>query len=767
MPHKPKKSSKHKKSSSPPISPGPSVQTPNIPRTLPIIRVPPTPFAITCEPETGSRRTISYVKRTISAELARPYAKMTANAQFTENAFPMTKATLKDIDSFLKITPLYDNKTKRWKETPKNVKKEAALYAPLVKIMNEVFEHFKVTERQALNTSKFKVRHEEEDTKEEIWSSPDIMILGKGGTGFPDNWFHVKRPTYEFCVAPIEVKLSSNCNAEERIKQVGVYVRQCLAEQLGRVYVCTALITEKHMTLYHYDRCGVVVSTNIDIHQDARTFVQWILGIAASDRQIGFHLCIQWSIRQSYIKFTDDGNSFEYNIVEKPVYQRYTICGRATKCFRVRDMANGGMYIAKIVWQSVAREGSEQNILRRARGLKGVGQMVVCKVFDKVSDYRCISLPDEFPDRQLVLMIFEEYGSSIVEFSSYEDLLLAYKDAIAGHEQLLKNKIYHRDVHPDNIVFGTSMKDEGNRGLIIDLGMGVSIVQTQSQKHDLRSGLHAFRSIKSLTFPKLATDYLDDLESFFYILLWICIAYKEAKIPHDELPDLLQDWSHDDPRKAGLLKHGHMSWYEQMVEPLISPAFGEPFKVLLRELKDFVWRRYPSGIFDEEKMPKTVGELLKAAEGDYKIFLDAIDSALNSIGLGALRASTEDSIQQDKGWDAGAVLEASVIQHQVEDEALEYRGQKRQYDGYSSIEGSPEFKLKQARLDEDFANGPPRSSPCPQDSPTQVAMLIGSLLPGPTQLGRPSQLGQSAQGVPIPLRRSTRRTQLENNQKLR
>ncbi|KAJ3509079.1 hypothetical protein NLJ89_g5405 [Agrocybe chaxingu] len=158
------------------------------------------------------------------------------------------------------------------------------------------------------------------------------------------------------------------------------------------------------------------------------------------------------------------------------------------------------------------------------------------------------------------------------------EILTALRDAIAGHQNMLRKGILHRDVSINNIVIG-KYRDKskvGTRGILIDLDMAIWTDRMESVLgKDFRTGTRAYQSGNILhsysePFKCRPHSHLDDLESFFYVLCWICFSYlgvRNLKLPGTS--PILEDWDDEDPNRAWRAKK---SFYYESPPVLLQPT---------------------------------------------------------------------------------------------------------------------------------------------------------------------------------------------------
>ena len=104
--------------------------------------------------------------------------------------------------------------------------------------------------------------------------------------------------------------------------------------------------------------------------------------------------------------------------------------------------------------------------------------------------------------------------------SSIRELLTTLRDAIKAHRSLyLKGNILHRDISENNIIITNRDETGGFTGMLIDLDLAKVLGSGRSGARH-QTGTMEFMAIEVL----LGIDhtYRHDLESFFYVLIWLC-----------------------------------------------------------------------------------------------------------------------------------------------------------------------------------------------------------------------------------------------------
>ena len=132
-------------------------------------------------------------------------------------------------------------------------------------------------------------------------------------------------------------------------------------------------------------------------------------------------------------------------------------------------------------------------------------------------------------------------GREIQNFKSYTELLEAFRDSIRSHRCLYQQRnILHRDISLYNILLSTDPTSPV-RGFIVDLDLAISVNRITASGATHRTGTYHFMAIGILLKDKVLHSFRHDLESFFYVLVYLCIFYcgpggvPRAKVPEDNL----------------------------------------------------------------------------------------------------------------------------------------------------------------------------------------------------------------------------------------
>ncbi len=203
-----------------------------------------------------------------------------------------------------------------------------------------------------------------------------------------------------------------------------------------------------------------------------------------------------------------------------------------------------------------------------------------------------------FDNRIFRCLVISPAGRAIRDFRSIPELLEALRDAIKAHRSLYTSgKILHRDISENNIIITDPKEADGFTGMLIDEDLAKEIGSGRSGARH-QTGTMEFMAIGVLR--RLSHTYRHDLESFFYVLLWICArrAWEKYESCFDQplKQSRLTKWytgSYDDIADA---KEHHMgvSGFKAILEEF--PQALNHVKPLCREIRGVLFPLLKDGV---------------------------------------------------------------------------------------------------------------------------------------------------------------------------
>lgn len=164
---------------------------------------------------------------------------------------------------------------------------------------------------------------------------------------------------------------------------------------------------------------------------------------------------------------------------------------------------------------------------------------------------------ESYDNRIFCCLVISPPGRAIDRFKSIGEFLEACRDAIKGHRSLYQDgKILHRDISKNNIIIADARNDGDPKGMLIDLDLAKELNSRLSGARH-RTGTMEFMAIQVL--EGHAHTYRHDLESFFYVFLWIIIRHNpEGGEKQLSKESELRKWYTGSYRAIALAETAHM-----------------------------------------------------------------------------------------------------------------------------------------------------------------------------------------------------------------
>ncbi|KAK4145918.1 uncharacterized protein C8A04DRAFT_35481 [Dichotomopilus funicola] len=198
-------------------------------------------------------------------------------------------------------------------------------------------------------------------------------------------------------------------------------------------------------------------------------------------------------------------------------------------------------------------------------------------------------------------IILRDCGKPIYKASSPSALLAALQGCIGGHESLHKAGILHRDISINNLLINEHVDENPSwDAFLIDLDLAVREDPDGTPETKRKAGTRAFMAIGALRGEQ--HSFMHDLESFFWILFWICIHYNgpgNAKVVAE-----FDRWNYMDTGELTMLKEGILSdgVFEETAERFVT-EYDWPLFPCVNELRRTVfpgggrWKRKDEGLY--------------------------------------------------------------------------------------------------------------------------------------------------------------------------
>ncbi|KAF6760782.1 hypothetical protein DFP72DRAFT_881464 [Ephemerocybe angulata] len=490
----------------------------------------------------------------------------------------------------------------KWADIPKSPRSFGDLFESVLEVVSCIIECCSIPGGAGVTRTPTSVRYPEDpDGKTlEIFiraTGPSFETPeGSGGIGYTE------------VASAVHVRLESELSGmgeEELMAGPVSHCEQIFSHQPNRNFVRSLIVTESHVRLVHVDRSGAYITPRINIHEDPHTFIRLILGITSAYEDIlGFDTSVQWSADPKTGRKTSgtlstvdgDGNPIVFDLaMDDAPFCRPEAVGRGTVCWYATHPVTGKCVLIKDTWRTDDTV-PESVFLERIRGLDGVAQMLSheasCAETNTFSPDHCERRG--FPNRTKSRVVLELYGASIWFFESRYQLVSAFRDAIAAHGDLLKRGVLHRDVSAHNILLTGTSGTHSRSSVLIDFDLAVWAERgVSSTKPDGNKGTRMYQSISALRdsdpeseHPPPPLDYLDDLESFFYVFCHLIFKFSQPGKLLEKTRVFMRDWESLKDRMSSTIKENFLRGPCRAIS--IPSFYGEACKTLYRAFCDFI-----------------------------------------------------------------------------------------------------------------------------------------------------------------------------------
>ncbi|KAI9780023.1 MAG: hypothetical protein M1816_003194 [Peltula sp. TS41687] len=161
-----------------------------------------------------------------------------------------------------------------------------------------------------------------------------------------------------------------------------------------------------------------------------------------------------------------------------------------------------------------------------------------------------------FDNRIFSCLVISPPGRPLHEFQSVKEFLQACRDIVRALRSLYQDgNILHRDISKNNLIITDANSEGEPKGMLIDLDLAKELNSGPSGARH-RTGTMEFMAIEVL--EGTAHTYRHDLESFFYVFLWIVIEYGQEDGPGLPETSRLRRWYKGTYDEIAQIKRGLM-----------------------------------------------------------------------------------------------------------------------------------------------------------------------------------------------------------------
>ncbi|KUI74461.1 hypothetical protein VM1G_10182 [Cytospora mali] len=209
-------------------------------------------------------------------------------------------------------------------------------------------------------------------------------------------------------------------------------------------------------------------------------------------------------------------------------------------------------------------------------------------------------------------VILSDYGVPIYKASSRVVLLTALEGCIRGHKSLLDAHLLHRDISMNNLIIN---EKDPSRSFLIDLDLAIDLQRTSPSGSKGITGTLAFMAIGALWGKPHTFRY--DLESFFWVLFWLCIHFPRPPTGEDIVIEQFEAWNYMQPENLAILKKGYTEaeTFNYIIERHFTPTY-QPLCPWVDELRK---RLFVNPVEEDRDLYDDMLDILRKAREDPKV----------------------------------------------------------------------------------------------------------------------------------------------------
>ncbi|RWA03782.1 hypothetical protein EKO27_g11323 [Xylaria grammica] len=232
----------------------------------------------------------------------------------------------------------------------------------------------------------------------------------------------------------------------------------------------------------------------------------------------------------------------------------------------------------------------------------------------------------KLPNRVHRRIVLRDYGKPIYEASTRATLLGALEGCIEGHESLRKAGLLHRDISINNLMINEEKKEDNPSwaSFLIDLDLAIKEQREGVSGAKGKTGTRAFMAIGALL-GEQQHSFMHDLESFFWVLFWICVHYEG---PGKEIGRTeFESWNYEIDSKLVRSKKGVIDDEDDFLK-IAADNFTPYYEPLIPWVNRLRRKVFPNGERWKKEDPDLYSkmlEILREARQDPKVLEDGTD----------------------------------------------------------------------------------------------------------------------------------------------
>ncbi|KAF1841393.1 uncharacterized protein K460DRAFT_318276 [Cucurbitaria berberidis CBS 394.84] len=214
-------------------------------------------------------------------------------------------------------------------------------------------------------------------------------------------------------------------------------------------------------------------------------------------------------------------------------------------------------------------------------------------------------------------VILRDLGEPIYKASSLTKLVAGMEGCIEGYESLqTKAGLLQCDISPNNLMINEDGGNPSWHAFLIDLDLAIKEQREKSSGARGKTGTRAFMAVGVLHDDE-PHSFMHDLESFFWVLFWICIHYSGSQ---GRVVPQFDRWNYADTEELAKLKLGTVS-DKDIFRKTTQEHFTKYYQPLIPCIDRLRRRVFPGGGRWRDPNPELYTEMkniLRAAHDELK-----------------------------------------------------------------------------------------------------------------------------------------------------
>ncbi|KAI1171974.1 kinase-like domain-containing protein [Nemania sp. FL0916] len=333
-----------------------------------------------------------------------------------------------------------------------------------------------------------------------------------------------------------------------------ILARQVFKTQSARLFLHAFLVRGMTLELWVFDRSGAYSSGKLSLAQNPHLLAYALAGYSMmSDEECGINTFVRHpdAGSSSYVTF---GEFSKLYLGPKAIATPDYLVGLGTTCYPASmSSTEEPCSVVKFSWR-VDETPTELRLLKQARdrNVWGIIQLQGHQDLSSIADLRQgLSFPRPFVNRILSCIATTPLGCPLQKFTSIRELLEVLCDLTKALWSLyIDGRMIHRDIAIKNLVITSQQNADSPRGVLIDFDQALDIDNVRDVEPMV--GSDGFMAI-GILFRESHT-YRHDLESLFYVFLWLAIGNDRR---NDDALDILEGL----PKSSSLREWCSMDFY--------------------------------------------------------------------------------------------------------------------------------------------------------------------------------------------------------------